>query len=388
MTPTAPTAYWHVYPLGATGAPMYDRPADDAGHRLRDLIPWVDYAADLGFSGLLLAPIFESVAHGYDTLNHLVIDSRLGDEDDFAALAKACRSRDMELVLDGVFNHVAVDHPVVGDGGPIKRNAEGYVMGWEGDTALAELDHSDPRTADYVVQVMEHWLQRGATGWRLDVAYAVPTNFWAEVIDRVKQTYPDAFFLGEMIHGDYAEFAQASHLDSVTQYELWKAIWSSIENVNFWELAHAVERHQDFNSAVLMNTFIGNHDVDRITEKVGWAGAGVAAVLLFSLPGLPSVYYGDEFGVAGAKGQGERADVPLRPHLPEVLPPRNDLTNLYAHLLWLRGQHPWIAQGELEVVDKTNETITIEVDGRLRVEATTTTARVLIDGEEAVNWSA
>ena len=90
---------------------------------------------------------------------------------------------------------------------------------------------------------MTHWLDRGAAGWRLDAAYAVPASFWAKALPAVRASHPDAWFLGEMIHGDYASYAAESGLDSITQYELWKAIWSSLNDRNFFELAWALDRH-------------------------------------------------------------------------------------------------------------------------------------------------
>ena len=93
---------------------------------------------------------------------------------------------------------------------------------------------------------MNHWLGRGAGGWRLDAAYAVPPGFWAKVLPAVRESFPSAWFLGEMIHGDYAAYAEESGLDSITQYELWKAIWSSLNDRNFFELDHALGRHNEF----------------------------------------------------------------------------------------------------------------------------------------------
>ena len=145
--------FWHVYPLGATGAPIRDWSEGDEGHRLPRLIGWLDYLIDLGCNGLLLAPVFASGTHGYDTLDHFRIDPRLGDEADFDLLMAACRERGVEVLLDGVFNHVGARHPMVEGGGPVKRDADGRPVGWEGHGDLVELDHSDPRTADLVVDV-------------------------------------------------------------------------------------------------------------------------------------------------------------------------------------------------------------------------------------------
>jgi glycosidase len=232
---------------------------------------------------------------------------------------------------------------------------------WEGHGDLVELDHSDPRTEDLVVDVMKYWLDRGISGWRLDVAYSVPVWFWAKVVDRVREEHPDAVFLGEIIHGDYAELIRDGHLDTVTQYELWKAIWSSIRDVNFWELAHALKRHEEFMAAGPMQTFVGNHDVDRIASTVGDAGASLAAVLLFTVPGVPSVYYGDEQAFRGVKGTGFSADDAVRPALPddpaELSSLGQEMFELHRNLISLRRRHSWLGGGHVEVVDTQNESI-------------------------------
>ncbi|RSZ65585.1 alpha-amylase [Corynebacterium hylobatis] len=389
--------FWHVYPLGATGAPIRDWSTGDEAHRLPRLINWLDHLIELGCNGLLLAPVFASSTHGYDTLDHFRIDPRLGDDADFDRLIAACRERGIEVLLDGVFNHVGIHHPMVADGGPVRRLPDGSPEPWEGHGDLALLDHDDPRTAELVVDVMNHWLDRGIAGWRLDVAYSVPTWFWAQIVDRVRQRHPDAVFLGEIIHGDYAALITEGHLDTVTQYELWKAIWSSVKDVNFHELAHALGRHREFMAAGPMQTFVGNHDVDRIASTVGDEGAALAAVLLLTLPGVPSIYYGDEQAFRGVKGTGFATDDPIRPALPEtpvVLSlPAAAMFELHRELIALRRRHPWLTRGQVEVLDTTNETIRYTVTGYgHRLEATLTSAPVSVelvfdDGERfAAQW--
>lgn len=359
--------FWHVYPLGATGAPVRDWSAEDEAHRLPQLINWLDHLIEIGCNGLLLAPIFASSTHGYDTLDHFRIDPRLGDDADFDNLIAACRERGIGVLLDGVFNHVGIHHPMVGGGGPIRRLPDGRPEPWEGHGDLALLDHGDPRTAELVVDVMNHWLDRGISGWRLDVAYSVPTWFWAQTVDRVRQRHPDAVFLGEIIHGDYTALITEGHLDTVTQYELWKAIWSSIRDVNFHELAHALGRHREFMAAGPMQTFVGNHDVDRIASTVGDEGAALAAVLLLTLPGVPSIYYGDEQAFRGVKGTGFATDDALRPALPEtpvvLPPPAAAMFELHRELIALRRRHPWLTRGQVEVLDTGNGDIRYTVTG-------------------------
>ncbi|WP_197510915.1 alpha-amylase family glycosyl hydrolase [Tessaracoccus coleopterorum] len=104
--------WWQVYPLGALGAPLRGDHGEPA-HRLRRLEAWLDYVVELGCNGLLLNPIFASVSHGYDTLDHYRIDPRLGDDADFDHLIAQCGARGLGVVLDGVFNHVARSHPLV-----------------------------------------------------------------------------------------------------------------------------------------------------------------------------------------------------------------------------------------------------------------------------------
>ncbi|AKK10776.1 alpha-amylase family glycosyl hydrolase [Corynebacterium uterequi] len=374
MSVKSESIFWHVYPLSACGAQIHGE--HDPADRLRAMLPWVEEAAELGCSALLLAPIFQSTAHGYDTLDHFRIDDRLGGADPaeadavFGELVEACRERGLDIWLDGVFNHVGVQHPLVEEGSPlIARDDEGQPLGWEGDGTLALLDHSRPETEDLVVDVMCHWLERGITGWRLDVAYAVPSEFWSRVVTRVRERFPEAGFLGEMIHGDYVEAAAAGQLDTMTQYEVWKAVWSSLQNENFWELDHALGRHAEFQARMYehgkpgLQTFIGNHDVERVCSLVGAEKAGLAAVALLTLPGIPSIYYGDERGAEGRKGEGVDADAALRPSFDE-LPEPGELTQLYRRLIGLRGEHGWIAEGDLEVVEKSDEAIAYVVRAR------------------------
>lgn len=350
------TILWHVYPLGATGADIRDTHAPGRG--LTSLIDWLDYAVDLGCNAVLLGPIFESVSHGYDTLDHYRIDRRLGTNEDFDTFCATCRDRGIDVYLDGVFNHVAGGHRAVAAGLTTGQ-------GWEGHHELIELDHRNPAVADAVAGVMEYWLGKGITGWRLDVAYSVPPAFWAEVTERVRRTFPHAVFLGEIIHGDYGGLVSAGKLDMATQYELWKAMWSCLNDVNFHEFAHAVRRHNDFLDAGYMNTFVGNHDTDRISSTIGSTGAAIAAGMLLTLPGVPSIYYGDEQDFRGRRGTGVTADDPVRPPLPEtpaeLSPLGNWMYELQQRLIAYRRRHPFLVTARVEVRDVRNDAISYRV---------------------------
>ena len=397
--------WWHVYPLGACGAPIRQDHGESA-HRLRRLDAWLDYAIELGCSGLLLGPIFASTAHGYDTIDHFRIDPRLGDDQDFDHLMAECNRRGLSVVLDGVFNHVGIHHAMVSEAltDPstslirLRRDGDGVrPEDWEGHGGLANLDHSNPAVADLVVDVMLHWLRRGIAGWRLDVAYAVPSEFWREVLSRVRAEFPHALFIGEVIHGDYVGIARAGTLDTVTQYELWKAIWSSLKDQNFFELAWTLKRHDEFSREMVMQTFVGNHDVSRIASLVDDAGAALAAAILMTTPGMPSIYYGDEQGFRGEKGTGEAADDPMRPPLPtspaDLVPNGEWLHRLYQDLIGLRRRHPWVTRGRLSVVDNDQRNITYVVEAEGHSMSTTIRSQpqphieVTVDGERQFIWN-
>jgi glycosidase len=370
MGPWAEQAiWWHVYPLGFTGAERDALPeGEPPRHRLARLTGWLDYAVELGCNGLLLGPIFAAETHGYDTVDHFRIDPRLGDDADFDSLVAAARARGLRIVLDGVFNHVGRRFPAFVEaqaaragetpgrpGTPVSRwfkqdRATGDFAVFEGHGQLVELDHGEASVAAYVIDVMRHWLGRGAAGWRLDAAYAVPPEFWARVLPAVRESFPDAWFVGEMIHGNYAGYAAESGLDSVTQYETWKAIWSSLMDRNFFELDHALGRHNAFlDEGLLPQTFVGNHDVTRIATAVGDAGRlGHALAVLFSIAGVPSVYYGDEQAFQGLKEQRAGGDDEIRPAFPdspaELAAPGWPVYRLHQRLIGFRRRHPWLVR--------------------------------------------
>lgn len=363
--------WWHVYPLGATGAPIRPAgPADGApAPRLESLVAWLDYLVDLGASGLALGPIFEASTHGYDTTDHFRIDPRLGDDAVFDRLAEACRDRGVALMLDGVLNHVGTAHPLFraavagggerrlfyfddadGSSGP-PAPGPGYAV-FEGHEGLAVLNHDSDEVADLAVSVLSHWLGRGASAWRLDAAYAVPPSFWARVLPRVRSEFPDAWFVGEVIHGDYRGIVERSSMDSLTQYELWKAIWSCLLDENFFELDWCLNRHNAFLDAFVPLTFVGNHDVTRLASRIGDAKAALAVTILLTVGGVPTIYYGDEQAFRGVKTDRPGGDDEVRPVLPpgpEGLSPLGDwLYRWHQALIGLRRRHPWLVRARTE----------------------------------------
>lgn len=376
--------WWHVYPLGFSGAEHESAQVHGVVHRLRHLANWLDYAHDLGVRGLQLGPIFSSQTHGYDTTDHLHIDHRLGDEHDFDMLAEACRQRGLRLLLDGVFNHVGVEHPmfqVAKAAGPDASGADGHAARWfrlhwpadgsapgydmfEGHSGLVELNHDEPAVVDYVVRVMDHWLSRGASGWRLDAAYAVPPRFWREVLGRVRQHHPDAWFVGEYIHGEPEQILADTGLDSVTAYGLWRPLWRSLNDINYFDLAWQIERLNTFACEHPPMTFLGNHDVTRIASNLDdQRHFGHALAALFTLPGVPSIYYGDEQAFRGIKEERFGGDDAIRPMFPDrsdgLAPWGWPIYHLHRQLIEMRQRHAWLTRCHAEATHVTNSSMAL-----------------------------
>ncbi|MBK1623264.1 alpha-amylase family glycosyl hydrolase [Afifella marina] len=374
---------WHVYPLGFAGAESENDRAAPVAHRLPRLESYLDYAVELGASALALGPIFQSATHGYDTLDYFAIDRRLGDENDFDRLVREANARGLKIILDGVFNHVGRDHPFFRDvceRGPQSDKAAWFRLTWpqgwqsgnepqyesfEGHDQLVALNHDEPAVAEYVASVMDHWLARGADGWRLDAAYAVPPAFWAKILPGLRRKHPNVFIFGEVIHGDYPAVVSESGFDSLTQYELWKALWSALNDRNFFELAWALKRNDALLDGFVPVTFLGNHDVTRIASKLSdERHLPHAVALLFTLPGTPFVYYGDEQAFRGIKEDRVGGDDAIRPAFPDSPGELSDLGapifRLHQELIGLRRRHAWLHGARVTVHHLENEALVYE----------------------------
>jgi cyclomaltodextrinase len=380
--------WWQVYPLGFVGADVTGAGGADAGsgrelgtargleagRGLGALTGWLDYAVELGVSGLALGPVFASSTHGYDTVDHYRIDPRLGGDADFDELITAAHDRGLRVLLDGVFNHVGRDFPAfrrVLAAGPDAPEAGWFRLTWppgatagtepdyvtfEGHDSLVALNHESADVASYVAAVMRHWLDRGADGWRLDAAYAVPPSFWVRVLPGVRAAHPAAYLVGEVIHGDYAAIVTETGLDAVTQYELWKAIWSSLNDRNLFELAWAMGRHNEFLDTFVPQTFVGNHDVTRLASKLADdRHFAHALVVLLTTGGTPSVYYGDEQAFRGVKEDRAGGDDAVRPAFPagpgDLAAEGWPVYRLHQDLIGLRRRHPWLHTARTQVLE-------------------------------------
>lgn len=367
---TSAVIWYAIYPLGMVGAPRQAAADAELSHRLGRIEAWLDHLIVLGCNGLALGPIFDSRSHGYDTLDYFRIDPRLGDDADFDHLVQACRERGIRILLDGVFNHVSADFPALVEA---LADPDAATAGWfhidyttspptrlnfEGSDDLVRLNHDSPDVVKFVGDVMTYWLARGVDGWRLDAAYAVDPQFWARVLGRVRAEYPQALFVGEVIHTDLAR-VEAATVDSITAYELWKSTWSAINDHNFFELDWTMTRHNKLLDLVRPLTFVSNHDVTRISSKLGPQGARLALVVLATVGGMPSIYYGDEGGLPGIKYERPGGDDEVRPEMPasplDWQMPHPDLWRAHRDLIALRRNHPWLVDARHEAVKVDSE---------------------------------
>lgn len=328
--------FYHIYPLGALGALHRPRNGSEPGPLPR-LAAWIPALERVGANALWLGPVFESEHHGYDTLDFLSVDRRLGTNDDLARFSSALREHGIALVLDAVFNHVGRGHPivreVVRDGAasgksrwiagydPSRREGGlpfGY-EGWKGHLDLVKLDTSCPEVREHLIGIALRWREEfGIAGLRLDAADCMDKGFLRELSRRCEERDPAFFLIGEAVHGDhYRPLLEEGGLDAVTDYEASKGLWSSCNDRNLFEISWTLDRlfgPDGICQGRPLYSFVDNHDVDRVASCLrDPAHLYPLYGLLFSMPGVPSVYYGSEFGIAGLRLPGD--DAPLRPAL-------------------------------------------------------------------------
>ena len=185
---------------------------------------------------------------------------------------------------------------------------------WGGYNLLVKLNQKNPAVVDYICDVIRFWVSEfDVDGIRLDAADVLDFDFMKALRRTANEVKPDFWLMGEVIHGDYSRWVNGETLHSVTNYTLHKALYSGHNDHNYFEIAHTVRRLQNMGTLKLYN-FVDNHDVERIyTKLTNKAHFAPVHVLLYTLPGVPSIYYGSEFGIEGRKEYG--SDDSLRPAL-------------------------------------------------------------------------
>ncbi len=367
--------FYHIYPLGLCGCAKENKRERES--HFEQLNEWARHAKKIGCNAIYIGPLFESEGHGYETTDYRLVDCRLGTNEDFKEFVKNCHNMGVKVIVDGVFNHTGRSFFAFQD---IKKNRENsrykdwycnvnfygnteYNDGfsyenWGGYNLLVKLNQRNPEVKQYHFDTIRFWVEEfDIDGIRLDAADVLDHDFMSEmrqVTDRLK---PEFWLMGEVIHGDYSRWANNGKLHSVTNYELHKALFSGHNDHNYFEIAHTIRRLNQLCKGIKLYTFADNHDVERIYSKLNNKEHMYnVALLKYTVPGIPSIYYGSEFGIEGKKERG--SDWNLRPYLDlkdyENYDTENELTKLFVKLGKLKAEFAELTDGEYEELLLTN----------------------------------
>lgn len=298
------------------------------GGDIKGIIDHMYYLLDLGINAIYLNPIFLSPSnHRYNAVDYFQIDPKLGSKLEFFTLLDVAHRNEMKVILDGVFNHCGrgffafndvlenqADSPYT-DWFHIKKypvdayspgDATTY-EGWWKYKSLPKFNTSNPDVEKYILKVARYWIEQGIDGWRLDVPNEINDDeFWLRFREVVRSANPDAYLVGEIWDGD-PRWVGEGHFDGLMNYPVRTLIIDVLNgeittdkfshDIKKWQTKYAQE-----NTNAMYN-LLGSHDVERFLTKVnGNLGkAKLGYLLLFTLSGVPAIYYGDEIGLLGGK---------------------------------------------------------------------------------------
>lgn len=373
------STFYQIYPIGFCGAPVSNDGIVTS--RIRKVLDWTDYLQSLGVDAVLFNPVFESDTHGYDTKDFTKLDCRLGTNADFSEVCQSLHAHGIKIVLDGVFNHVGRNFWAFEDVRKYKQDSsykdwfhirfdgnscynDGFwYEGWEGHFELVKLNLQNPSVVDYLLACVRNWIcEFDIDGLRLDVAYSLDHHFMRRLRSFCAELKPDFALIGEVLFGDYNLIVNDELLHSCTNYECYKGLYSSFNDGNLFEIAHSLNRQFGpeqwciYRGKHLM-TFADNHDVTRIASILNnQSHLPLVYGLLFSMPGIPCLYYGSEWGTEGLKSPDN--DYALRPCFEKPLP--NELTDFVKSLITVRKSHDALCNGSYRNVVIQNHQLIFE----------------------------
>ena len=348
----------------------------------------LDYLQDLGINAIYLCPIFQSTAnHRYHTHDYYRVDPILGGDAAFRTLLDEAHRRDIRIIIDGVFNHASrgfyqFNHALENgaaspyldwfyirgfplhayEGKPINYDA------WWGIPALPKLNTSTPAVREFIFSVAEYWIRFGADGWRLDVPGEIDDDeFWREFRRRVKAVNPDAYIVGEIWH-PAQRWLQGDQFDAVMNYLFTKACigffvgarmdanlvsgvgYAPVPVLDGPAFARALQEMLDMYDRGVRDAqmnLLDSHDTARFLSIAGGDAAALklATLCQMTLPGAPSVYYGDEVGMLGGKDPDCR-----RAFLWDEATWNLELRDYFKRCIALRKRYRALRDGEWRVV--------------------------------------
>jgi cyclomaltodextrinase / maltogenic alpha-amylase / neopullulanase len=376
--------FYHIYPLGFSGAPERNNFALAPVNRLEKLYDWIPHLQYLNVNALYLGPLFESTAHGYDTANYFRVDRRLGTNEMLTRLIKQLHDNEMRVILDGVFNHVGRDFWAFRDvqqhgkdsafcswfqGLDFSRpNLFGDAFcyeGWNGNFDVVKLNLHSDEVRNHLFQAIRYWVQEfNIDGLRLDTADCLDPQFIRDLSTFCHALNPSFWLMGEVVHGNYTNWVNPHMLHSVTNYEAYKGLYSCHVDKNYFEIAYSLNRQFGQNGiyrdSALYN-FADNHDVNRVaTSLKNPHYLYPLYCLLFTMPGVPSIYYGSEWGLEGERTKND--DRPLRPNLDlgqlQKMAPQPDLPSVIARLASIRLSSFALRHGDYKEIYVASEQFT------------------------------
>jgi len=363
------------------------------GGDLKGIIEKMDHLESLGIDAIYLTPIFSSNSnHKYDVYDYFRVDPHFGDENTLRRLVKEAHKRGIKVILDAVFNHTSYEFWAFKD--VLKNQEKSRYVNWyfmkkfpiegraltkavsrlpftsefryllrfkfpppyetfAGVPFMPKLNLLNPETAEYFMNVAEHWIREAdVDGWRFDVAFGVPYEFWTKLRARLKELKPDVYLLGEFGNGnpDPSAWVGPEAFDAVMNYPLRSIILDFV----VFERLGVEEFHRRLmelmgklpeKALYVMYNLLGSHDTPRLLTlcKGDAKKAKLAILLQMTLPGVPAVYYGDEVGLLG------RRDPDCRRTMPWNAGEWNtELLTYYEQLIRARKEHPSLTLGGFE----------------------------------------
>ncbi|MGC6767506.1 glycoside hydrolase family 13 protein [Enterococcus sp. LJL51] len=348
---------------------------DFYGGNLPGMIKKIPYIKTLGVTVIYLNPIFEAASnHRYDTGDYLAIDGILGDEEQFKQLVSALHENGIRLILDGVFSHVGKNSRYFNFDGRYGKEAGAYqtqnspyfpwfkfteypedYKSWWGIKDLPEVDKANEDFQKFIYagdsSVLDKWTGLGVDGWRLDVADELP-DFFIEGFRKKLDQYPERVLIGEVwedaskkqSYGERRQYIFGEKLHGVMNYPFRELILSVVrrEQVPQATAEQLTVLQENYPMDIFYNNLnnIGTHDTERILTLLDndLSRLNLAVGMMFMLPGVPTIYYGDEAGLTGGKDPENRKFFPWKDK-------NQTIFNLYQKWIDRRKKNPVLVQG-------------------------------------------
>ena len=361
--------FYHFFTFGVCNAP-FENSYTPPQNRIVEVEKWFSHLTEMHCNTVLFSPVFESKSHGYDTTDYYKIDSRIGDNHSFKKLVEKFHANGFHVVLDGVFNHCGRDFFAFKDilfngkdsqycnwfsgidfGNSSPLGDDFNYDTWGGYYELPKFNLNNSEVVTYLLNTVHYWIEYfDIDGLRLDAADCLSSEFMVALRNLTTTLKDDFWLMGEVVHGDYRNWVSENKLHSATNYELFKGLYSSHNDQNLFEISHSLDYEFGEELGIYRYfspyNFVDNHDQNRLASLVDQSSyLYTIYILLFTVPGIPSIYYGSEWGLKAVKEAN--SDLNIRPYIniDQVIPEEPDLENVIKKLSYLRKEFPALRTG-------------------------------------------